>query len=394
MLCAHIDTVPRRGPDRGRARRRRLPQPPRRDPRRRRQGRRRGPARACAPAGRARCARAAASSCSRPARRSGCAARARSTGPRSRRSSASCSTTPRRSAAWCVAAPDLLRTCMPSSWAARRTRASAPRTGAARSRPRPQAIGAMRLGPDRRGDDGERGRDPRRHGGERRTRALRDRGRGAQPRRRQGLGGACARMVDAITYAASADRDRRRHDGRGALPRLPDPRDHPAVALAAAALRDCGVEPVPTSTGGGSDASAFEAKGLPCVNLAIGVERNHTPHERVSRRRWRRRSTSPLRLVERAAGRDDLGAEAAARAGRLGGGGRRRGSCALTVDARGRRRAARRVAYPAPHRPGRGGRRGGRERRGARPRARQRRLRHRALQPHARARRRRAARRT
>jgi tripeptide aminopeptidase len=41
---------------------------------------------------------------------------------------------------------------------------------------------------------------------------------------------------------------------------------------------------VPTrrTTGGGSDANAFEAAGLSCTNLANGTERNHEPTERVS----------------------------------------------------------------------------------------------------------------
>ena len=109
------------------------------------------------------------------------------------------------------------------------------------------------------------------------------------------------RMVDAITYAASAaevDVDTTVEEHFRAY-RIAD--DDPAVALAAAALRDCGVDPVPTSTGGGSDACAFEAKGFRCVNLAIGVERNHTPHERVSRRALETTLDVATRLVERAA---------------------------------------------------------------------------------------------
>jgi tripeptide aminopeptidase len=109
------------------------------------------------------------------------------------------------------------------------------------------------------------------------------------------------RMVDAITYAASAfevDVDTTVEEQFRAY-RIAD--DHPAVLLAAAALRDCGVEPVATSTGGGSDASAFEAKGFRCVNLAIGVERNHTPHEQVSRRALETTLDVATRLVERAA---------------------------------------------------------------------------------------------
>ena len=56
----------------------------------------------------------------------------------------------------------------------------------------------------------------------------------------------------------------------------------PAVQAAEAALRACGYEPRRIVTGGGSDANAFEASGLSCVNLANGTERNHEPGERVS----------------------------------------------------------------------------------------------------------------
>jgi tripeptide aminopeptidase len=56
----------------------------------------------------------------------------------------------------------------------------------------------------------------------------------------------------------------------------------PAVVAAEAALRACGYEPRRIATGGGSDANALEAIGLPCVNLANGTERNHEPTERVS----------------------------------------------------------------------------------------------------------------
>src|SRR3954462_3815764 len=56
----------------------------------------------------------------------------------------------------------------------------------------------------------------------------------------------------------------------------------PVVQAAEAALRACGYEPRRILTGGGSDANALEAAGLPCVNLANGTERNHEPTERVS----------------------------------------------------------------------------------------------------------------
>jgi tripeptide aminopeptidase len=59
-------------------------------------------------------------------------------------------------------------------------------------------------------------------------------------------------------------------------------RTAPAVEVAAAALRDRGIEPVYITTGGGADANVFVAAGLPVVNLANGTERNHQPDESVT----------------------------------------------------------------------------------------------------------------
>jgi tripeptide aminopeptidase len=91
-----------------------------------------------------------------------------------------------------------------------------------------------------------------------------------------------ARLVDALTDgAAFAECDvdlsvERLFTGYRVKP------SSPAVAAAEAALRACGYEPRRIATGGGSDANALEAVGLPCVNLANGTERNHEPTERVS----------------------------------------------------------------------------------------------------------------
>jgi tripeptide aminopeptidase len=56
----------------------------------------------------------------------------------------------------------------------------------------------------------------------------------------------------------------------------------PSLALAERALAACGYAPRRITTGGGSDANAFEAAGFPCINLANGTERAHQPTERVS----------------------------------------------------------------------------------------------------------------
>jgi tripeptide aminopeptidase len=54
------------------------------------------------------------------------------------------------------------------------------------------------------------------------------------------------------------------------------------VEVAAEALLGVGVEPSYITTGGGSDANALVAGGLPVVNVANGTERNHQPDESVT----------------------------------------------------------------------------------------------------------------
>ena len=89
-------------------------------------------------------------------------------------------------------------------------------------------------------------------------------------------------MVDHLQDAADAgecDLDitvERMFTGYRVKPRAPH------LVLAERALQACGYEPRGIITGGGSDANAFEAAGLPCTNLANGTERNHQPDERVS----------------------------------------------------------------------------------------------------------------
>ena len=56
----------------------------------------------------------------------------------------------------------------------------------------------------------------------------------------------------------------------------------PIVRLATTALEACGYEMVPTFTGGGADANVFNAKGLPCLNLANGMAEIHTAEEHIA----------------------------------------------------------------------------------------------------------------
>ena len=58
---------------------------------------------------------------------------------------------------------------------------------------------------------------------------------------------------------------------------LPD--DALPVRIACAALHAVGVEPRLASSGGGSDVNVYNLRGLPAVNLSVGMEKVHTPDE-------------------------------------------------------------------------------------------------------------------
>jgi tripeptide aminopeptidase len=109
------------------------------------------------------------------------------------------------------------------------------------------------------------------------------------------------RMVDVIAEAASdAECDVEtvvEEQFRG----YRTPRSAPHVSLAGAALEDLGIQPRYVATGGGSDANALEAAGLPCLNVANGTERNHQPDERVTRAALETMLDVALGVVERCA---------------------------------------------------------------------------------------------
>jgi tripeptide aminopeptidase len=89
-------------------------------------------------------------------------------------------------------------------------------------------------------------------------------------------------MVDAVTEAASeADCDVETAVERH-FQSYRHSRTAPVVEVAAEALRSRGIEPVYITTGGGSDANALIAAGLPVLNVANGTERNHEPTEAVT----------------------------------------------------------------------------------------------------------------
>ena len=58
--------------------------------------------------------------------------------------------------------------------------------------------------------------------------------------------------------------------------------DDPIVRLAADGARALRLRAVPTLTGGGADANVFNARGLPCLNLANGMAEIHTADEHIA----------------------------------------------------------------------------------------------------------------
>jgi tripeptide aminopeptidase len=62
------------------------------------------------------------------------------------------------------------------------------------------------------------------------------------------------------------------------------------------------MEPQYVATGGGSDANAFIASGLPVLNVANGTERNHQPDESVTVEALERTLDVTLGIVEASAG--------------------------------------------------------------------------------------------
>ena len=161
----------------------------------------------------------------------------------------------------------------------RARRHPARRRGAARSsRPRRRST-RMRLGRIDAETTANVGHDRGRDRDERRSRALQGRGGGAKPRRPQGQRrrvaswSTCSRGPQALRRRTWTRRSRS-SSAHTAYPSPTRPSWSPD-----ARCRDCGVEPALGTTGGGSDANAFQARGFACLNMANGTEANHTPDE-------------------------------------------------------------------------------------------------------------------
>jgi tripeptide aminopeptidase len=89
-------------------------------------------------------------------------------------------------------------------------------------------------------------------------------------------------IVDAMTEAASDRECDVEIDVEELFRGYKVPRGSAPVEVATRALEAVGIEPLPISTGGGSDANVFQARGFNCLNVANGTEAAHQPDERVT----------------------------------------------------------------------------------------------------------------
>jgi tripeptide aminopeptidase len=109
-------------------------------------------------------------------------------------------------------------------------------------------------------------------------------------------------LVDAAAFAASLSECtlETRIDPKYQGYRFRD--DDPAISLAVDALARAGFAPRLGLSGGAADANVFNARGLPCVNLANGMVDIHTPDERIAVADLERMVDVTLELVDVARG--------------------------------------------------------------------------------------------
>ena len=86
-------------------------------------------------------------------------------------------------------------------------------------------------------------------------------------------------MLDAFAFGASLGDCTVETEVSESYPGYRFRRGEPIVELAATALDRCGYEVSTAYTGGGADANVFNARGIPCLNLANGMAEIHTPDE-------------------------------------------------------------------------------------------------------------------
>ena len=89
-------------------------------------------------------------------------------------------------------------------------------------------------------------------------------------------------MLDAFGFAASLEDCTVETDVRETYGAYRFRRGDRVVELAATALERCGFEVRTALSGGGADANVFNARGIPCLNIANGMAEIHTSDEHIA----------------------------------------------------------------------------------------------------------------
>jgi tripeptide aminopeptidase len=105
-------------------------------------------------------------------------------------------------------------------------------------------------------------------------------------------------MLDTFAFAASLAECALETEVNEAYPGYRFREADPIVQLALGALERCGHEPRLALTGGGADANVFNARGLPCLNVANGMMEIHTAEEYIAADDLERMVDVTLALVE------------------------------------------------------------------------------------------------
>ena len=116
------------------------------------------------------------------------------------------------------------------------------------------------------------------------------------------LAGVASAMVDAIHRAAAETGVDVEVDLVTEFPAFALTSRSPAVRLGRAALTALALEPQPHTAGGGSDANILNARGLPTLNLSIGMMSVHSPDESLTLDDLERLCAVVLQLIRLAPG--------------------------------------------------------------------------------------------
>ncbi len=105
-------------------------------------------------------------------------------------------------------------------------------------------------------------------------------------------------MLDTFAFAASVAECTLETEVSEAYPGYRFRESDEIVRLAAGALERCGHQPRLALTGGGADANVFNARGIPCLNIANGMMAIHTADEYIAADDLERMVDVTLALVE------------------------------------------------------------------------------------------------